>query len=151
MGKEDIKKTSAKQLFLLGLLTQQEIAAAINVSEKTMSLWVKQGGWETQKNEQLDWETRTLGNVRKILDHTGRILAERAEMLASEGKMLTPGELDGFAKTFKLLEKDTTTMAEVVRISKELLEFVNKESPSLAQQLMPLVTKYIGIKGASKN
>lgn len=151
MAKEDVKKTSAKQLFLLGLLTQQQIADAVGVSQKTMSAWVKSGSWDTMKTEQLDWETRTLANVRKIIDHTGNILAQRAESLASEGKMVTPGELDGFAKTFKLLEKDTTTMAEVVRISKEVLEFINKESPKLGTQVMPLITKYIGIKGASKN
>lgn len=40
------QKQSALNMYLSGRLTQKEIAKVLNVSEKTISKWVKENGWK---------------------------------------------------------------------------------------------------------
>lgn len=62
--KERIK---AKELFLLGK-QQNEIAAALNVQEKTVGQWVKKFGWKNERNARLGSSGKNqIQNIKGII------------------------------------------------------------------------------------
>lgn len=142
----EIKKKAAKALYLMGLQSQADICIGVGVAAKTMSKWVTDGHWEDERNKELLREDQTVENIRRIIASQSQILADLGDELAKEGKLLTAGQLDGFAKTFKLLQKDSLSMDAIVRICKNLLSYISTEDIDVAKKVQPMVSRFIALQ-----
>lgn len=52
MAKIEAKKLQAQDYYFKGSFTQKEISKIVDVTEKTISKWVKEGNWDDGKNLQ---------------------------------------------------------------------------------------------------
>lgn len=70
------KKEWAKLLFIQGDLLQKEIAAKVDVAEKTISNWATKDKWELLRKSMLTTKTEILRNLYNLLDKISTKLKE---------------------------------------------------------------------------
>lgn len=75
--KKQVEKDFAKVLFVNDNITQKEIAARLNVTEKTIGKWVKEGDWESLKISMLTTKDNQLKNLYNQLSNLNRDIVTR--------------------------------------------------------------------------
>lgn len=135
MKKENVKRSKAKSLFITNQYTQKEIAELVGVSEKTVSKWKEQDGWESFKMSLLTTRENELRRLYKMLQKKN----DEIELKL----IVTPGDMDGVLKltaAIKNLELETS-IADKVEVGTSFINLVRKENADLAKQ----ITKWFDI------
>lgn len=78
------EKELAKEDFIYPNKNRKEISLKYHVTEKTVSVWVKDGNWEKERTERLNSLKNKSENIQRISDHyankTLRLLSELEEV-----------------------------------------------------------------------
>ena len=137
MAKKDLsnakKKEWAEQLFLQDQHTQKEICVTVDVSEQTMSKWVKDGLWEQKRKSMM---TTTAEIIRDLKDTLAEMRKE-ARLAATDGDPSTKPDTDGIYKmtlAIKNLE-NKSGIGETILIVQALIKFIQQEDGVLAKEL----------------
>ena len=75
--KKQVEKDFAKILFVNENISQKEIANRLNVTEKTIGRWVKDGGWESLKTSMLVTKDNQLTSLYNQLENINKEIKER--------------------------------------------------------------------------
>lgn len=130
-------RAAAEVLFDNGW-NQKQIAEIIGRSEKTISLWAKEGEWrEARQKEQL-FDGTSKERVQKLIDYQLRVLERISDIqetllegnfdLADVQKLLLQnGHMDGLSKMFNAIKDKELAWEDYIIIIRELTEFLNQK------------------------
>jgi transcriptional regulator with XRE-family HTH domain len=129
------KKDYAKLLFVKEDFTQKEIAIKVGVSEKSLSLWVKDGNWAKLKKslirsreDMLHWLYDKLEVIKNEIDN-------------SESGTLTNGDADKLSKISKIINELVTKdigLTEIYSVAKLLVTFTRQNAPEKVSDTIDL-------------
>lgn len=126
------KKDLAKKLFLQDAYTQKEIAQKVDVSEQTMSKWVREEEWESMRKSLTTTKAEQLAFLYDIL---AKMTAEGKKALADDDPKTNP-DYDGISKISKAIERleKETNVGEMMQTGMLFLKFLKTEDIDLAKQ-----------------
>jgi len=135
------KQHQAKNLYFQTDLTKTQIAGLLNVSRRSLHYWIRENNWDRLK--------RSANHLPAMLaENCYMIINQFTESLISENRVMRPiTHLE--AETLHKLTlavrklKNHSTLNESMEMFAHFMERVNKESPALADQLMPFVNGYM--------
>jgi transcriptional regulator with XRE-family HTH domain len=135
------KKDFAKILYLHERLTQAEIAERTGVSGKTIARWIETGGWKGLKVSITITREEQIGNIYRQLAAINDAIGKRDR----GSRYATPAESDTIFKLSAAIQKMETDVgiAEIVNVSKGLLDFVRKTDIEKAKELSHDLDAYI--------
>lgn len=128
------KKDWAKLLFLKEQLTQKEIASKVDVSEKTISKWVRDENWQQLRASITITKEESLRRFYMQVNEINDMISSR-----EPGKRFPDSkETDTLVKltaTIKNLETDAS-VADVIEVFKRFLNFIRPISLEKAQEFI---------------
>jgi transposase len=132
--KKQVEKDFAKVLFVNDNVSQKEIASRLNVTEKTIGKWVKDGDWEKLKKSMLVTKENQLNMLYDQLDFLNTDIKDR------DYKIATSKEADVISKLTSAIKKLETeiSIGETVEVAKQLIQFIRSQDIAFANEL----TKY---------
>lgn len=137
------KKEYAKTLFIQGHLTQKDIAAKVNVSEKTLSKWVNDSkeNWQKLRVSIILTKEQALRRIYEQISELNDAINQREEgsRYANSKEADTLTKLAAAAKS---LETETG-VAEIINVFKLFNDFVKGFDLAKAQELIKLEDAFI--------
>lgn len=137
--KKELERGFAKVLFINDGLTQKEISERLNVTEKTIGRWVKEGEWENLKKSLLVTKENQLVMLYNQLDFINNHIHTR------EFKIASTKEADVISKLTSAIKKleTETSIAETVEVCKQLIQFVRQTDIEFSSQLVKYCDVFI--------
>jgi transposase len=150
------KKEAGRILYNQGI-SQKDIAQMLSVQPKTVNLWVKGEGWDKQRSASSLAKETSEERVWKLISYQLRVVEKITELQEdSLDQNLTVGELkklliergdiDALQKLFTTIKGKELEWGQVVKIVRELIEYVEGENLNLAKQLTPLANEFVNAK-----
>jgi len=144
LTKEEIerRKNHAKLLFTRdGVTTQKELAERTGISEKTISKWVNDEGWEKLKKNFLLTREEQMSNLLSELEELNQFIKDKPEgMRFADSKQ---GDVRRkLIKDIKELETKAA-LPEVIHACTALLDFIRKVDLNKAQELSRYVDAFV--------
>ena len=138
-ARKKVEQDYAKTLFVDQGLTQKEIAERLNVTEKTIGKWVKDGDWETLKKSMLTTKDNQLTMLYDQLDFLNSDIKSR------EYKIATPKEADIISKVTSAIKKleTETSIGETIEIAKQIIQFVRQQDLAFSYKLTQYCDAFI--------
>lgn len=141
MAKTNENRGKAKSLYLTGQYDQKEIAALLEVSEKTIGKWKTEDDWESFKTSLLTTRENELRRLYKMLKNLNDDIDFR-----SENKIpINSKDADAVLKltaAIKNLEVETS-IAEKVEVGTDFINLVRKENVELSKQITKWFDVYL--------
>lgn len=135
------KKEWAELLFLRENLTQKELAAKVQVTEKTISSWIKKGKWEQKKNSIILTKTEELSRLhaqlRELNDHIEKKPEGQRFPSKSEADVLT-----SIKSAIKAFEGETS-VAVIIDVSIKMLDWIRPVDFEKAKELSNIFDQFI--------
>lgn len=143
------KKELALSYFLHSKMSQQEIAARVEVSENTLSTWKKEGKWDVEKG------AHSATRPKLITSFYRQIELIHASAVDVDGK---PRALDYkeaqsvnmISKSIEALDK-TLSIDLYIQVIEEFTTFYFGAKPELAKQALPYIDRFVKGKFAELN
>lgn len=135
------KKEWAKLLFLKEQMTQKEIAAKVNVAEKTLSKWIKAEDWNQLKASITITKEESLRRFYMQVNEINDLIASREP----GSRFPSSKESDVLVKltaTIKNLETETS-IADVIEVFKKFIHFLRPISLEKAQEFIEFQDMFI--------
>lgn len=135
---KDKEKKLAQQLYIYGDSSQQKIAEDLGISEKTLSKWKEDEGWDKIK------AARNLGKdslVTKLYSQALKITID-AE---NDNRILNSKEMDTIVKIASTIDKldRKVNLPNAISVFKEFNNFLVKINPNLAKQITEYQQKFL--------
>jgi len=145
-------KQAAYDLFEIGW-TQKHIAAALKISETTISKWAKKYDWDGERAKNTAADEANEARLKKLINYNLRVLQLKTEEWeqAGELKLIERGDVDALSKLYSSIKGKEHTWAQQVELITEFIGFVEKKSLDLAKKLLPLGDEFVTGKKASVN
>lgn len=143
LTKADIEtaKGYAKILYVKDKLTQKEIAAKTDISEKTIGKWVVEGNWEKERKNFVLTRQEQMGNLLDELTEINAFIKTKDVGLRFADSKL--GDVRRkLIKDIKELET-SSSKPEAISACIALLEFIRKIDLKTAQDLAPYIDAFI--------
>lgn len=136
--KKEQEKEFAKLLFLQGE-SQKEIAGRINVSEQTISRWVRENKWEDLKKSLLTTRTHQITQLYNQLAWINADIANR------KIKVALPKEADAISKITSSIQRleVETSIAEYVEVGRKFINFLRPINLKLAKETVEYFDAFI--------
>lgn len=134
------EKRTAKELFLKGT-SQKEIAAIVKVQEKTISHWVKVGGWREERDARFNSSKNQIKQIKGLI-------AQLTERRINLIKLSDKAKEDQDLETLETLQKEANRIsAEVANYNKTLtnLDKENRISLGVYIDVMQTIFKALQI------
>lgn len=149
-------KEAAHILFNEGV-SQKEIASIIDVSEKTISLWAKQGNWDKKRSENNLQKQTSEEGVWELINYQLKVLKRIKEIHESEldncedlkdikAKLIDRGDIDALQKLFTTIKGKEMEWSQRVKVIREFTEYLEVEDGKIAQSVIPLANQYLNEK-----
>lgn len=149
-------KEAAKILYYQGV-SQKDIAQILDKNEKTISTWVHDGKWDEKRTEHNLLKETSEEQVWKLINWQLRILqmiTEEHENSINEGLdvaglqklLIGRGDIDALQKLFTTIKGKELEWSQLVKIIRELTEFIQSENVTLAKQLTPYANDFLNQK-----
>jgi DNA-binding XRE family transcriptional regulator len=138
------KKDYAQLLYVKERMTQKEVAARADVSEQTMSKWVRENGWDKLRKSLLVTKQEQIAVLYDQLETLTALAKER------EVKILTNKEADlliKYTNSIKALETELS-LGEMVETLMRLCDHVRANAPEQAGEVVALCDGFIKINMA---
>ena len=135
------KKSIAKELYLHGDYTFEEIAAKVETVRQTIARWAKEEGWASLKASMTVGKEKTLKNLYAHVQSINEAILER-----SDGERTpTPKEADILAKLAAAIGKleDETGIHELVSSGIAFLTWLRGVDPQKAVEFTELWDAFI--------
>lgn len=136
------KKEWAQYLFLHeDGMTQKDIAAKVGVSENSMSKWVIEGKWDTQKRSLLTTRDTILRELYEALEG----MKNEAKIAATDNDPSTKPDVDGIYKLVLAIRKleNESGIGSSITVLKAFITFIQKSDFELAQQVTSFADAFI--------
>ncbi len=143
------QKDLARTLFISTALSQKDICTKVGITEKTMSKWVNDGKWESQKKALTTTRAEQLALMYDIL---GKMNAA-AKLALEDDDPATNPDSDGIIKiaaAIHKLEKEAG-VGEMIQTGLALLKFVQREDLDAAKVINKWFYIFIQDKLATAN
>jgi len=134
MAKENHLKKLAYELFMSTDMTQKEIAESIRSTEKTLSLWAKDGGWKTIKTAISITEPELIAGYYKIIQKIQGMMLSLDEGNIKEMNTYADA-ISKIQSKIKALKRNDIDLSLRVMICDEIIEHCRRINPT---QLKPL-------------
>lgn len=120
--KNDQKKELAKLLFINERLTQKEICARVDVSEKTLSKWVNAEDWKRLRQSLIITKEEQLRRIYEQIDELNVAISQREQgkRYANSKEGDTLAKLTASAKN---LETEAS-VSDIISVSKKFLNWL---------------------------
>lgn len=141
MAKTNENRSKAKSLYLTGQYDQKDIAALLEVSEKTIGKWKAEDDWESFKTSLLTTRENELRRLYKIL----KSLNDEIDLCAESGIAISSKQADSVLKltaAIKNLEVETS-IAEKVEVGTDFINLVRKENFELSKEITKWFDVYL--------
>lgn len=137
-------KDAAYLLFLEGW-DQKRIAAALRVTEKTITTWKKQYDWDRKRTEKAIARETSEEKLWKLISYQLTALEQRTEewIKDSEYRLLDKGDIDALAKMYSAVKNKQHTWAQIVEIITELLDYLQARNFKLAKEVLELTDEFL--------
>ena len=122
--KSEQKKALARDLYLLGSYTYEEIAMKVGTQRQTISRWAKAGGWEDLKAGMSVTREEILKRLYQQLNNINAIILEREP----NERFANSKEADAMAKlsaTIKNMEVDVG-ISDIISVGMRLGEWLRR-------------------------
>ncbi|MBQ1335856.1 MAG: DDE transposase family protein [Selenomonadaceae bacterium] len=135
------KKSIAKELYLHGDYTFEEIAAKVETVRQTIARWAKEEGWASLKASMTVGKEKTLKNLYAHVQSINEAILERGE----GERTPTPKEADILAKLAAAIGKleDETGIHELVSSGIAFLTWLRGVDPQKAVEFTELWDAFI--------
>lgn len=135
----DQKKEFAKLLYVRERLTQKEVAERADVSEATMSKWVREYAWEKLRRSLMVTKQEQIGRLYDQIE------ALNAEIEAREIKVPNNKEADVLSKLTAALRNLETeiSIGEIVEVGMEFCDYVRQQAPDKIGDVVSLFDGFI--------
>lgn len=131
-------------------IPQSEIARYFGKSEQTICKWKKEDRWEEREahegltlrtiqddaRELLSYQLRTLKELKKRYEEDARANNEPP-------KLIGKGDIDAIRDLFNVTKQKEIEWGVYVRVIREINKHLSRENLSLAQEIAPLLDKFI--------
>jgi transposase len=136
----NLKKEFACELYIRGL-TQKEIAAKIDVSERTMSLWVNKGNWDVMRKSQLITKQKILADYYEQLEEVCNHIKQKPEGQRYADNKTADIQMK-ITAAIKSLETELG-ISDVVDVSIRILKWLRGIEPDKAKELSGVFDAFI--------
>jgi transposase len=140
------KKEHARLLFVREKLSQKETALRSGVSEKTLSKWVEQYKWKSERAALTITKENQLVMMYAALNQLNEHIAEREEL---QGKRFaSASEADTimkYAAAIKKLENDCG-VSEIIAVFMEFSSWLRTFNPKAAKETVELFDAFVKSK-----
>lgn len=110
----------AKKLFVDQHMNQKDIAAQLDVTEKTVGVWVRKYNWLTIRDAKLNNSKNRSENIKKVIE-------ELTNMTLKNIEQIKQAEVDGETDRILTLKKETTRISQEVAMYQKALEKMDKD------------------------
>lgn len=138
------KEDAAKELFFSGF-SQKKISSIIEVSEQTVSKWVKKNGWDEDRTELQESRGSIENRIHRLIDHQLWVLEEKVKEARNDGHPLPidKGEIDALSKLFASVKGKEISFVQKVKLITDFTEFINTEDPTIAKRIIKYSEQFI--------
>jgi transposase len=136
------EKDYAKILFTTENLTQKEIAERVKVSEKTITKWIKEGGWAQIKKSLLVTKQHQISMLYDQLDWLNNLVSNR------DIKVFDSKEADVVSKITASIQRleIETSVGQVIEVARGVIDFVREIDLDKAKEITKYFDSYIQSK-----
>jgi transposase-like protein len=133
------KKEFAKLLYVRERLTQKEVATRAEVSEQTMSKWVKEYNWEKLRRSLLVTKQEQIGRLYEQIENLNTIID------AQEQKFADSKQADILTKLTAAIRNMETevNIGERVEVGMQFCDFVRQAAPEKSSEVVTLFDSFI--------
>lgn len=140
MANKNREKQLAKEYYMHGILSQREIAKIVGVSEKSLSQWVNDDKWDSERDKmQL--------SKNKLAEHMYSTSIKFMKQLenAEEVKL---GDIDAITKIASAIDKvaGKGSAPNVIEVMSEFIKFISNTDSDLAQKVIPIAQTFVKTK-----
>lgn len=134
---------------------QNEIAKILGKTEKTISRWKKDDGWEEKLVKSTLEKQTTEEDIREILNYQLHVLKVMKDSRLEEHargqdlKLLSKGDIDSVRDLFNCLKVKEVEWNVYVKVTRELLKYLRGINLSLSQELADLADDFLNLKRKS--
>ncbi len=136
--KNNQKKENALDLFLNTDKTQKEIAAILDVSEKTISAWAEEGYWDTLKGASTITPAKIVAKLYKKLEDL-----TDADRLDTDALIKT-------ARTIEALSDRRVTLSQTINVFKDFNSWLYSRDGEFAKIVNEKQMEYINQMGSKE-
>lgn len=139
--KNDQKKELAKLLFINERLTQKEICARVDVSEKTLSKWVNAEDWKRLRQSLIITKEEQLRRIYEQIDELNVAISQREQgkRYANSKEGDTLAKLTASAKN---LETEAS-VSDIISVSKKFLNWLRPVDLDKAKEFANYMDSFI--------
>ena len=139
--KNDQKKELAKLLFISEKLTQKEICARVDVSEKTLSKWVNVEDWKRLRQSLIVTKEEQLRRIYDQIDELNQVISKRepGSRYANSKDADTLSKLTAAAKN---LESEAS-VSDIISVSKKFLNWLRPVDIDKAKEFSGYMDSFI--------
>ncbi len=153
------KKQAAHILYLYGL-TLKEVGSTLKTSYHTITKWSSDSDWKKVKTEKGLREQTSQERIWGLIDYQLQLIEKITQVLTRElEKMTTPdelkkalielGDIDALQKLFTTIKGKEITWDQMVKLTRELIEFIEQHHFLLAKQIASLANEWLNQKRKS--
>jgi transposase len=142
---KDRERTLAQALYLSGQYTQKQIASMVDVTEKTIGVWVEGGHWEKLRAAGQSTISQVVSNLIEIhLARTEQILTE----VRGGSKDKFGDELLKMSKAIEELQSGIS-LSTIIQVLQEFMGFVGDKDHKFRAQLAGYQNEFLNKKAGA--
>lgn len=141
------KRIAAQTLYNEGF-QQQQISDMLGISQTTISKWKKVDGWEERLRAEKTMEQTNEDIIKRLINHQLMAIEEAINQPYEDGKrrLISKGEIDALSKMYATIKKKDIVWTTYVKISQELITYLQAENLPLAKKIIPLIHDFLNNK-----
>jgi len=139
------QQTQARELYLQGGLTQQQIAALLDINRKTVGLWIQQGQWRQMRIAAQQTPAMLLQDFYNQLAVLNETIHQRGGIPTIE-ESIVQRRLIMNIKSF-----DRQPTSNYIQLYTELINEISKQDPELGKKVTLHADSLISQKSKNKN
>ena len=145
--RKDKERTLAQELYLTGKHTQKEIAEMVEVSEKTLCIWVEGGHWEKMRAARHSTTSQVVANIIELQKaRTEQML----EAVRGGGTDKYGDELLKMAKAIEQLQ-NSIGLGTYIQVLQEFMGFVGGKDHKFRAQMAEYQSEFLNQKAGTNN
>ena len=153
------KKQAAHILYLNGL-SLKEICETLKTSYNTVTKWSSDSDWKKVKAEKSLREQTSQERIWGLIDYQLKIIEKITQVRSEEIEKTTSpedlkkalierGDIDALQKLFTTIKGKEITWDIMVKLTRELIEYMEKHHFKLAKQIAPIANEWLNEKRES--
>jgi len=138
------QQTQARELYLQGGLTQQQIASLLDINRKTVGLWIQQGQWRQMRIAAQQTPAMLLQDFYNQLAVLNETIHQRGGIPTIE-ESIVQRRLIMNIQSFK-----QQPVSNYMQLYTELINEITKQDPELARKVTPIADAVVRQKTSKK-